>query len=469
MNNDLAVRSTQAPASQLERPEIRSPSPSFPVRSSADLIEMAKLVAASHLIPGVDTVAAAFTLMLICESEGLHPAQALKRYHIIDNRPSMRADAMHAEFLRVGGLVRWDQSDAQVCSARFIHSILAPEPGFSVTVTLQELIDSGVATTYDKEKKQAILKTNYRQRPRSMLRARCISEGVRAVCPGVVAGIYTPEEASDFSDSSTQTDRSGSDPGPSVSVHMPLGAEIRPAMPDTEFAAKVQASGQLGGIIRPEGQAAPVNYVPSSDPITDDQKARLSQLVKDVLKLGIEEWQAILLPYGVAKMGQLSAEDAGAIIRQLEAKAEDDDPFGHGAGDPGQDDGPASQGGVSNTAVPAASFVTPGTPRDDDPRVPLINEALAVVGRLGWDVEQLTKYLSRLDSQIFNNVQDIMKLNEQQLVYVRDDLKSMVEFGYGNGNEPQADLIVPDATRPFTKANAKAGTTSKEAKPAAQS
>jgi hypothetical protein len=31
-----------------------------------------------------------------------------------------------------------------------------------------------------------------------MLRARCISEGIRAVYPGCVVGVYTPEEVQDF-------------------------------------------------------------------------------------------------------------------------------------------------------------------------------------------------------------------------------------------------------------------------------
>jgi hypothetical protein len=34
--------------------------------------------------------------------------------------------------------------------------------------------------------------------PRQMLRARCISEGIRTVFPGCVVGTYTPEEAVDM-------------------------------------------------------------------------------------------------------------------------------------------------------------------------------------------------------------------------------------------------------------------------------
>jgi hypothetical protein len=41
-------------------------------------------------------------------------------------------------------------------------------------------------------------KDNWRNYPRAMLRARCISEGIRAVYPGCVVGVYTPEEVQDF-------------------------------------------------------------------------------------------------------------------------------------------------------------------------------------------------------------------------------------------------------------------------------
>jgi hypothetical protein len=48
-------------------------------------------------------------------------------------------------------------------------------------------------------------KNTWRGYPRSMLRARCISEGIRAVNPGCVCGIYTPEEVADFDAVPAQT------------------------------------------------------------------------------------------------------------------------------------------------------------------------------------------------------------------------------------------------------------------------
>ncbi|HYE79192.1 MAG TPA: hypothetical protein VEI97_14510 [bacterium] len=148
----------------------------------ADLERMAEAVVKSGFF-ATKTKEQAVTLMLLCQAEGLHPVQAMKRYHIIQGRPSMRADAMLAEFQRQGGKVEWlERSDAKV-SARFSH-----EAGGSVTVTWDLQQAHRAQLTTDMWKKY----------PRQMLTARVVSEGVRTVLPGVVAGIYTPEEVEDF-------------------------------------------------------------------------------------------------------------------------------------------------------------------------------------------------------------------------------------------------------------------------------
>ena len=41
-------------------------------------------------------------------------------------------------------------------------------------------------------------KDNWKNYPRAMLRARVVSEGIRTVFPGVVLGVYTPEEVQDI-------------------------------------------------------------------------------------------------------------------------------------------------------------------------------------------------------------------------------------------------------------------------------
>jgi hypothetical protein len=143
---------------------------------------MANAVAASKLF-GITTPEQAMALMLVAQAEGLHPATAARDYHIIQGRPTLKADAMLARYLASGGKVEWGVHTDTEVEARFTH----PQGG-----TLAIKWDMARAKTA--ELKSAMW-TKY---PRQMLRARVISEGVRATNPAVAVGIYTPEEAADF-------------------------------------------------------------------------------------------------------------------------------------------------------------------------------------------------------------------------------------------------------------------------------
>lgn len=145
--------------------------------------EVAKISFASKLfqMPNVESMA---TLMLLCQSEGIHPLQALKRYHIIKGRPSMRADAMLAEFQRAGGKIKWVIRTEEECKAIFSH-----EQGGELSVSW----------TIEMAKKAQLLgNPTWSKYPRQMLSARVISEGVRTIYPAIVTGLYTPEEVEDF-------------------------------------------------------------------------------------------------------------------------------------------------------------------------------------------------------------------------------------------------------------------------------
>ncbi len=149
----------------------------------AALERMAQAVAASKLF-GITNVEQALALMLVAQAEGLHPATAARDYHIIQGRPSLKADAMLARYLNSGGKVEWhEHTDAKV-AATFTH----PAGG-----SLRIEWDMARA-------KQAGLggKDMWTKYPRQMLRARVISEGIRATNPAVATGIYTPEEVQDM-------------------------------------------------------------------------------------------------------------------------------------------------------------------------------------------------------------------------------------------------------------------------------
>lgn len=151
--------------------------------SLGDMSQLASAVAASKLF-GVQSAEQALVLMAICQSEGKSPIQATKIYHIINGRPSMRADAMQAEFQARGGEIEFLQRDEKVCEATFSWG----KTSVTVKWTMEMAVAAGLTA------KGGPWKTA----PRSMLHARCVSEGVRAVMPGVVSGIYTPEEMHDI-------------------------------------------------------------------------------------------------------------------------------------------------------------------------------------------------------------------------------------------------------------------------------
>jgi hypothetical protein len=144
---------------------------------------MANAVVKSQLF-GMKTVEQATALMLIAQAEGYHPALAARDYHIIQGRPTLKAETMMARFQQQGGKVDWKTLTDKEVTATFSHP-----SGGSATITW----------TFEQAKQAGLTgKDNWKNYPRAMLRARVVSEGIRTVFPGVVLGVYTPEEVQDI-------------------------------------------------------------------------------------------------------------------------------------------------------------------------------------------------------------------------------------------------------------------------------
>jgi hypothetical protein len=185
---------------------------------------MASAVAKSNLF-GVKTPDQALALMLLAQAEGLHPMVAARDYHIIEGRPSMKADAMLARFQLAGGKVRWASLTDTKVVGEFTH-----ESGGSATIE------------WDMDRAKAAGlggKANWLKYPRQMLRARVISEGIRTVYPACVVGVYTPEEVQDFEQ-------------PRQAVYEAVPATIKPSpiTPVLEAAVEeVTAVEDIGGLL----------------------------------------------------------------------------------------------------------------------------------------------------------------------------------------------------------------------------
>jgi hypothetical protein len=148
-----------------------------------DLQTMARALAKSGLF-GVKTEDQAMALMIVAQAEGRHPGSVASDYHIIQGRASLKSDSMLARFQQAGGKVEWHDHTDQKVSATFSHS---QGGALRIDWDMARAKAAGLGS-----------KDNWRQYPRQMLRARVISEGVRAVFPAVLNGMYTPEEVRDF-------------------------------------------------------------------------------------------------------------------------------------------------------------------------------------------------------------------------------------------------------------------------------
>lgn len=161
---------------------VREPQQQIAV-SLGDIQRMAQAVAASNLF-GVKTPEQAMALMLVAQAEGLHPAIAARDYDIIQGRPAKKSEAMMRSFIANGGRVKWHALDDTQADATFSH---AAGGEIRITWDIKRATIAGLTS-----------KDMYKKYPRQMLRARCISEGVRTVCPMATSGMYVPEEVADM-------------------------------------------------------------------------------------------------------------------------------------------------------------------------------------------------------------------------------------------------------------------------------
>lgn len=148
-----------------------------------DMEKLAISIAKSKLF-GIKTPEEALSLMAIAQAEGLHPAIAARDYHVIQGRPSLKADAMLSRFQASGGRVEWHTYTDECCDATLTH----PQGG-----TVRIMWDMARV-----KKAEISNSAMYKKYPRNMLRARVISEGIRTIYPGVCVGVYTPEEVDAF-------------------------------------------------------------------------------------------------------------------------------------------------------------------------------------------------------------------------------------------------------------------------------
>lgn len=160
----------------------------LPVGTFAELEKAGELLSRSNMF-GACNPAAGFVIAATCHQQGISLMEFQRTYHIVDGKPSMRADAMLAEFRKRGGKYRIVENSM----AR--AAIEATFEG--QTLTFEYTMEDGKRTG-DALKSNGAVKDNWTKRPDDMMWARVVSKMVRRMCPEINAGLYPPEEVQDF-------------------------------------------------------------------------------------------------------------------------------------------------------------------------------------------------------------------------------------------------------------------------------
>ena len=164
-----------------------------PVSTMQDIEGIGKMFERSGMF-GCTQEGQGTVLAMTCVMQKMTPLEFIQTYHIVEGRPSMRADAMLAKLLEIGGEYKIIERSPEKASVFMRYR--SAEGTFTLTH------EDVKAEPFYWKKDGKTPKDNYAtpRKRMQMLWARVASDGVRAVAPVVVSGLYTPEEIGDFSD-----------------------------------------------------------------------------------------------------------------------------------------------------------------------------------------------------------------------------------------------------------------------------
>ncbi len=257
---------------------------------------MANAVAQSGLF-GFKNAAQAFALMCVAQADGIPPIKAVQQYHIIEGKPALKSEAMLARFQAAGGKIRWTERTSQRVSLWLSH----PQAGeLEVTWDMERAKAAGLAG-----------KNQWRSYPMQMMSARCISEGVRALCPACLGGFYTPEEERDMAKDEPQPEPQPKPKPKAAEAPKPKAARKAERAVEAEVVPEAPAEG-------PAPQPRQAQPAPKRDP----EEMRANFLAWAMSAIRTKDTQAVmdaLGRLGYESLDQVPADDAAlrAVTREL--------------------------------------------------------------------------------------------------------------------------------------------------------
>ncbi len=199
----------------------------LPIRSMAELDELGRLYAQSGVFGDINPAVGAVIAQHIYQT-GSTPVEFAANYDVLGSKISPKAKYLLARLLAVGGSYDIGDYTDQKVSITFSYG--------KVSRTITTTIDDAERAGLTRDSKGRV-KSMWQRFPRRMLFARVVSEGVGIVAPNVNAGLYTPEEVSDFDGRDVDIDDGSAIPTPQPSAPQPT---LDPSVCNLECAYKGQ-------------------------------------------------------------------------------------------------------------------------------------------------------------------------------------------------------------------------------------
>lgn len=173
MSSAIALKQPQ----QLDRLE-------FEPHSFSDLEKFGEILFNSGLIPKqkCQSPQAAMTIALMGRDLGLSAMQAINGIHVIEGRPSVGAETMHALILSSGVAEIFEVVEMSEARCLVRAQRRGDQSVLDVVWTIEMAQRKGLAG-----------KNNWKQWPESMLRARAVSQAAKARFPDVIRGLEVAE------------------------------------------------------------------------------------------------------------------------------------------------------------------------------------------------------------------------------------------------------------------------------------
>lgn len=295
--------------------------------------EIGKAIAMSGMF-GCQDAHQGLIIALDCYVRGIPLLEYQSRNHMIMGKPSMKYDAMLADFDAIDGCRHTViEKSPERASVAFFQTLGGDEIETVFTLTWEE----AQKESFPYEGKEAVilekltrgeqppLKAKYAT-PRSraiMLFARCVSDAIRSIAPQVSAGRYTPEEIEDMAEIGTLNGTAKQVATAIVAVEQDKPKPVAEKEVTKTSEATFQQKTTVAVVAPEEPKVESTSSVHVTDPITEHQDATIRKLIVDLKKQGVTvapKIKEILVSKGMKELADLTVESADQLIRALEKK-----------------------------------------------------------------------------------------------------------------------------------------------------